>query len=194
METHNILGIIAPTVEVATQTPWATKEPQYPQATNTDTVAIFGTVQTVSSNVYAEEIAKRCPHVNIVQQACPHLAGVIEHGASERELEELVHDYVQEMLTRSGGTPPHWAVLGCTHYPWVRHLFEQYLPETTRVLCQPKAVANSLEFYLKRHPEYLGDNTIAQPIVLTTGATRQIRPTLQRYWPEVPHIKQLRRA
>jgi glutamate racemase len=28
---HNVLGIVAPTVEAATQTPWAVTTPQYPQ-------------------------------------------------------------------------------------------------------------------------------------------------------------------
>ncbi|MEQ1670431.1 MAG: glutamate racemase, partial [Hyphomicrobium sp.] len=37
--THNVLGIVAPTVEAATQTPWAVTSPQYPQKYNTDTVA-----------------------------------------------------------------------------------------------------------------------------------------------------------
>ena len=39
---HNILGIVAPTVEAATQTPWAVTSPQYPQKNNTDTIAVFG--------------------------------------------------------------------------------------------------------------------------------------------------------
>ena len=33
---RNILGIVAPTVEAATQTPWAVTAPQYPQKYNTD--------------------------------------------------------------------------------------------------------------------------------------------------------------
>ena len=76
--THNVLGIVAPTVEAATQTPWAVTSPQYPQKNNTDTVAVFGTTRTVTAGVYPEEIHKRCPKVTVVQQICSELAGAIE--------------------------------------------------------------------------------------------------------------------
>lgn len=68
--THNVLGIVAPTVEAATQTPWAVTSPQYPQKYNTDTIGVFGTTRTVTAGVYPEEIGKRCPKVTVVQQIC----------------------------------------------------------------------------------------------------------------------------
>ena len=37
---HNILGVVAPVVEAATQTPWAMTSPQYPQKYNTDTMRL----------------------------------------------------------------------------------------------------------------------------------------------------------
>src|SRR3569832_1471759 len=76
---HNVLGIVAPTVEAATQTPWAVTSPLYPQKYNTDTIAVFGTTRTITSGVYPEEIHKRCPKVTIVQQICSELAGAIEN-------------------------------------------------------------------------------------------------------------------
>ena len=48
---HNLLGIVAPTVEVATQTPWAVTTPQYPQKFNTDTIIVFATRLTTFSQV-----------------------------------------------------------------------------------------------------------------------------------------------
>ena len=87
---HNILGIVAPTVEAATQTPWAVTAPQYPQKYNTDVVAVFGTTRTIASHAYPEEIRKRCPKVTVVQQTCAELAGAIERGAPEEELDALV--------------------------------------------------------------------------------------------------------
>src|SRR6187431_2599696 len=53
---HNVLGIVAPTVEAATQTPWAVSSPQYPQKYNTDLIAVFGTTRTINSDAYPEEI------------------------------------------------------------------------------------------------------------------------------------------
>ena len=84
---RNILGIVAPTVEAATQTPWAVTTPQYPQKYNTDVVAVFGTTRTIASHAYPEEIRKRCPKVTVVQQTCAELVGAIERGAPEDELD-----------------------------------------------------------------------------------------------------------
>src|SRR5215510_998899 len=111
---RNILGIVAPTVEAATQTPWAVTAPQYPQKYNTDVVAVFGTTRTIASHAYPEEIRKRCPKVTVVQQTCPELVGAIERGAPERELEGLVAQSVAALLAQTAGTPPHHAILGCT--------------------------------------------------------------------------------
>ena len=99
---RNILGIVAPTVEAATQTPWAATAPQYPQKYNTDVVAVFGTTRTVASHAYPEEIRKRCPKVTVVQQACSELVGAIERGAPEDELDGLVGQAVTALLAQTG--------------------------------------------------------------------------------------------
>ncbi len=132
--THNVVGIVAPTVEAATQTPWAVTTPQYPQKYNTDLVAVFGTTRTITSYVYPEEIRKRCPRVTVVQQICADLAGAIEAGRPEDELDAFVEAGVRGLLAQTGGHPPHRAILGCTHYPIVEHLFRRHLPPFTRML------------------------------------------------------------
>ncbi len=114
---HNVLGIVAPTVEAATQTPWAVTTPQYPQKYLTDRIAVFGTTRTISSNVYFEEIKKRCPKAEVIQQVCSELAGAIEAEASAAELERLVKEGIDGAMAQAGGEPPHRAILGCTHFP-----------------------------------------------------------------------------
>jgi glutamate racemase len=97
---RKILGIVAPTVEAATQTPWAVTTPQYPQKYNTDTIAVFGTTRTIASHAYPEEIRKRCPKVMVVQQTCPELAAAIELGMSEETLDALVKQGVGALRRR----------------------------------------------------------------------------------------------
>ncbi|CAK0776904.1 Glutamate racemase [Azospirillaceae bacterium] len=152
---RNVLGIIVPTIEAATQVPWAIDHPVYPQMYNSQTIAVFGTLRTVESETYPIEINKRCPFIQVAQQACPELAGAIEAGASAQNLRRLVQGYVSALMSGLDGRLPETAILGCTHYPLVKSLFQEALPAGTRLLCQPGAVANSLEYYLRRHPEYL---------------------------------------
>lgn len=185
---HNVLGIVAPTVEAATQTPWATKTAQYPQKYNTDLVAVFGTTRTITSYAYPEEIKKRCPRVTVVQQICAELAGAIEGRMPEDELNRLVESGVAGLMAQTGQQPPHRAILGCTHFPLVEHLFRRHMPALTRILSQPVVVADSLEDYLVRHPEYLADNAESGlgPILLTTGQPPMVNATAQVFWPEAP--------
>ena len=185
---RNILGIVAPTVEAATQTPWAVTSPQYPQKYNTDVVAVFGTTRTIASHAYPEEIRKRCPKVTVVQQTCAELVGAIERGAPEREVDALVAQGVASLLAQTAGEPPHRAILGCTHFPLVEALFRAHLPAFTRVLSQPEVVADSLEDYLNRHPSYAGEPTAAAapPVLLTTGEPAHVNRIARIFWPDAP--------
>ncbi len=189
---HNVLGIVAPTVEAATQTPWGVTSPQYPQKYNSDVVAVFGTTRTVLSDVFPEEIRKRCPRITIFQQACPDLAGAIEGARPEAELEALVQTAVAALDAQTGGVPPHRVILGCTHYPLVEHLFRRHLPTFTRLLSQPEVVADSLEDYLGRHPHYRGGGDDAPRLtLLTTGDVAIVSQLARVFWHDVPAFERL---
>lgn len=188
---HNVIGIVAPTVEAATQTPWAVTSPQYPQKYNTDLIAVFGTTRTITSGVYQEEIRKRCPRVRVVQQICANLAGAIEDEASAAELDDLVREGVSLLIAQTDGQAPDRAILGCTHFPLVEGLFRKHLPPATRLLSQPEIVANSLEDYLSRHKRYIaraGDTSGARLRMLTTGDADEISARAQIFWPDTPRF------
>lgn len=190
---HNVLGIVAPTVEAATQTPWAVTTPQYPQKFNSEIIAVFGTTRTITSGVYHEEIRKRCPRVEVIQQICAHLAGAIEDEASREELDGLVKEGVRTLMDQTRGTVPHRAILGCTHFPLVEDLFKEHLSPATRILSQPEVVADSLEDYLARHPHYLGGYH-PQPrnlTMLTTGEAAEISTRARVFWSEAPPFESI---
>ena len=68
-------------------------------------------------------------------------------GSPERLLDQLVKSGVDGLMQRTEHQPPHRAILGCTHFPLVEHLFRRHLPPFTRILSQPVVVADSLEDY-----------------------------------------------
>ena len=195
-QSHNVLGIVAPTVEAATQTPWAVTTPQYPQKYNTDTIVVFATTLTATSDVYVEEIAKRCPEVRVHQQPCPGLAGAIETGESETVIADLVQEAYENSLRSLDGRIPDRAILGCTHYPIVEAHFRQILPAATRILSQPKIVADSLEDYLQRRPEYLAaspEEAVRHDHLrlLTTGHPQSVTDAAIQFWPQVGEFERL---
>ena len=188
---HNILGIIAPTVEAATQTPWAVTTPQYPQKYNDDMIIIFATQRTVTSDVYPEEIKKRCPKVEVIQQACPKLVSAIETGAPQSDLEQLISQYVKEAMELAEGRIPHRVILGCTHYPLAEDIFKKLMPTSSRFLSQPSIVADSLEDYLSRHPQFIPENFWQDANLFSTGNISQIEQTLSIFGDKTFSFKNL---
>ncbi len=188
---HNVIGIVAPTVEAATQTPWAVTTPQYPQMYNSDVILVFGTERTISTSVYAQEIAKRCPKVRVIEQVANDLAEAIEHKSDEDHLDHLVKNAVAAAMEKAEGSPPNQAILGCTHYPLVAHMFRRHLPASTRFLSQPNVVADSLENYLSRHPGYVADDHGAGRELLTTGQPDAISKSAKIFWPDAPAFRAL---
>lgn len=188
---RNVLGIIAPTVEAATQTPWAVATPQYPQKFNTDVIAVFATARTVATGVFPEEILKRCPRVEVFQIACAGLAGAIEQGRPEAEIDAMVAAYVSEGRRVLSGREADRAILGCTHFPLVAHLFRSHLPARTRIVSQPDLVADSLEDYLSRHPHFATPKTASDPelafvsntLCVTSGDPAAVAGTLAKFMP-----------
>jgi glutamate racemase len=165
---RNAIGIVVPTIEAATEIP-----------SESSTIAVFATRRTVVSACYPTEIQKRRPDIQVVQQACPDLAGGIERGAPRAELRALVDRYVAELLTRTAA--PDSVILGCTHYPLVADLFGAALPPGVRIIHQPAATARALKCYLERHPEYeIGAQ--ARRIFLSTGFSPEALPLIERFW------------
>jgi glutamate racemase len=65
----------------------------------------------------------------------------------------------------------------------VEHLFRRHLPAFTRLLSQPKVVADSLEDYLMRHPRFV-DGPAAPPVLMTTGDPARVHATARIFWPD----------
>lgn len=187
---RNVVGIVAPTVEAATQTPWAVTTPQYPQKNNRDVIAVFGTTRTIASGVYAEEIFKRCPRATVLEQSCPELAAAIEAARPRSELEAIVTRAVDAIRTQLGSRRLDQAILGCTHFSLVEEMFAERLPTGARLLSQPEIVADSLEDYLARHPEYASNGTPGVRL-FTTGDPEAVSHAAAVFWPEVGRFESL---
>ena len=168
---HRILGVLVPTVEAVTGVTWLADVVPRPHDVARRTIAIFATRRTVASNAYVEEIGKRAPEIDVVQQACPNLVNLIEHPAPRAELRAAIQGFVREMMRQLDGRRPEAVMLGCTHYPIVADLFAEALPEDWDILSQPQLVARSMGDYLGRHPDIDALDPVPALEFLTTGDT-----------------------
>lgn len=137
---RRVLGVIRPTVELVDS------------ISLTKHVGIVGTSGTISSGSYAMEIGKMFPHIQVVGEACPMWVPLVENN----EFASPGADYfVQKHLDRILTADPEidTLVLGCTHYPLLADKIRQFLPSGITLFSQGEYVAESLQDYLRRHPE-----------------------------------------
>jgi glutamate racemase len=180
---RRVLGVLAPLVETIARNPWHAMAGPAEAARAPETVGVFATSATVESRSYLRETAKRAPNVRILQRACPELAGLIEAGAEDATLSPLVKTHVTALLGELKGAALDSAVLGCTHYPLIEHLFRAALPTETRIVSQPARVAEALVAYLFRHPEMKSFATETTPLYgLTTGDPARITALATRFF------------
>ena len=139
-----ILGVIIPTVEEALKN----GEKQ---------IGVVGTPTTIHSDIYGVELRKIDPEVQVVSLATPHLVPAIE--ANDFFCAEMaITEYAQNFKNIPA------LILGCTHYPLAKDLFQKYLPHT-RLICQDDLMGQKLKDYLVRHSEI--------ETKLSQGKTRQ---------------------
>ncbi len=138
--TKRVLGVIRPTTETLGN------------YTNTNNVGVLGTNGTVQSGTYPTEIKKFFPNVIVTQLACPMWVPLVEHHEYESEGGRFfVKAKVDELYRLNPKIDT--ILLGCTHYPILKHIIEELVPAGTRVIAQGDIVAASLKSYLERHPE-----------------------------------------
>ena len=177
----NVLGIIVPTIEAATGLPWEHEADRLADKVETvDVIGVFSTPGTAASRVYEIEIDKRRQDVAVFSEPCPDLARMIEACAPRDQMQAAIREHAAA-LTRRIGRAPDRVILGCTHYEIVADLFVEALPPGTPLIHQPSAVADALERYVARHPQYdVGSGGSRR--FLTTGAPGMGNSLVEVFW------------
>jgi glutamate racemase len=127
-----ILGVIIPTVEEAL-------------TFNTEQIGVVATPTTVRSDIYAVELKKIKDDLDVFSLATPALVPAIENGDFD-----LAEQEVKTYCEKLKNLPV--LILGCTHYPIIKNLFQKYLPQT-KIIAQTELMGEKLADYLKRHDE-----------------------------------------
>ncbi|MEL7014127.1 MAG: aspartate/glutamate racemase family protein [Pseudomonadota bacterium] len=146
-----VLGVFVPLIEAMTERDWGDNSP--PREVDIKHAALFATPATVRSRAFQRELAFRAVGVDVEAQACGGVVDAIEDGDMILA-EALVRSHVDALRRKMPA--PEAAVLGCTHYPLLEHVFADALGPDVRVISQPKLVAESLSDYLDRRPEMRG--------------------------------------
>lgn len=149
---RRILGVIRPSAEALAALPPGVIPGITPPSEQTGTVAVLGTVGTVESGAYLDELGQLSPHLNVLQQACPLWVPLVEAGELEGPgTEWFLHRYLDPLFERED--PPSRILLACTHYPLLYSGIRRIVPPSCEVVSQAELVADRLEMWCRSHPE-----------------------------------------
>ncbi|MEJ2689901.1 MAG: glutamate racemase [Deltaproteobacteria bacterium] len=133
-----VFEVISPAVRLAAAT------------TSQHRIGVIGTRATISSAVYNREIEKILPGSNVYSQACPLLVPLVEEGwINKRETKMILRRYLDPLKRQQVDT----LVLGCTHYPLLKHLIQPRIGMQVKVIDSSQAVAEELRLFLSQRPE-----------------------------------------
>lgn len=146
-------------------------------ATRSGVVGVLATTGTLQSAKFAALLDRFAGDVRVVTQPCPGLVELIEAGdLFSPTLRALVQGYVQPLLAEDCDT----IILGCTHYPFLKPLLREMIPESVVLIDTGHAVARQLQRLLAQ--QGLLHDGYAQETQFWTSADlynfRNILPTL----------------
>jgi glutamate racemase len=121
-----VIGVIEPGARAAVK------------ASRTGKIGVIGTEATIASGAYTRAIQNLRPRAEIYTRACPLLVPLVEEGWTDNEIAERTVGYYLESLKASGIDT---LLLGCTHYPLLRGLFERVLGARVKIVDSAVATA-----------------------------------------------------
>jgi glutamate racemase len=121
-------------------------------ASRSGDVLVIATAATVESHAYAS--ACRALGLRALEKACPLLVPLVEEGWIDHPVTaEVIRIYIAELTAEAAslGMNPDTLVLGCTHYPLLRGLFERAVPAGMRVIDSAESLAETAVLLFNGH-------------------------------------------
>jgi glutamate racemase len=135
-----VLGVIEPGASAARA------------ASKTGDVLVIATDATVRSHAYLAACQAR--GLRAIEKACPLLVPLVEEGWTNHPVTaEVIEIYLNELRAEAGerGFNPDALVLGCTHYPLLRSLFEQAVRPGASVIDSAESTAEAAVQLINGH-------------------------------------------
>ena len=108
-------------------------------------IGVIGTRATISSGGYEEKIAMLQPDAKVVAAPCPLLVPLVEEGwLNKPETTMIIRKYLAPLKNRQIDT----LILGCTHYPVLRHVIQRKIGSRVRLVDSAEAVALEVRDHL----------------------------------------------
>ena len=128
-----IIEVISPAVEQAVS------------QSRTGRIGIIGTRATIRSGIYEEKIREQHPGYKVFSKACPLLVSLVEEDwIGKQETKMILRRYLHDLKNQQIDT----LILGCTHYPLLKHLIQHRIGKKVTLIDCSAATAHFLKNYL----------------------------------------------
>lgn len=125
-----VIGVIEPGVEKALRT------------TKNGYVGVIGTVATIESGVYEQELMRAENSIVVLSQPCPLFVPLVEEGWIEGQVPELAAaTYLKGINAEDVDT----IILGCTHYPLLKGVIQSQANSETVLVDSAEVVARAVQ-------------------------------------------------
>lgn len=133
-----VFEVITPAVELAVE------------ASRKMSIGVIGTRATIKSGVYEKKIRALNAAARVYSVACPLLVPLVEEGWINRpETAMIVKKYLHPLKVKQADT----LILGCTHYPLLKHIIQRKIGKKINIIDSSVGVAEKVERFLKEHPD-----------------------------------------
>ena len=116
------------------------------EASKNGIIGVLATVGTLKSAQFAALLESYGRNVKVITQGCVGLVECIERGElNTPETKALIRQYIAPLLAEGADT----IVLGCTHYPFVKHVIQEIVGDKITLIDTGAAVAKQLKRQLE---------------------------------------------
>ncbi|MBC2215113.1 glutamate racemase [Listeria welshimeri] len=160
------------------------------KATKNNKIGVLGTIGTVESMAYPTALKGLNRRVEVDSLACPKFVSVVESGEYKSAIAKKV---VAESLLPLKSTKIDTVILGCTHYPLLKPIIENFMGDGVSVINSGEETASEVSALLDYHNLLDATDEEIEHRFFTTGST-QIFKDIAKDWLNMPdmiveHIK-----
>lgn len=157
-------------------------------ATQSGVIGVLATSGTLKSAQFAGLLESYGQQVKVVTQACHGLVECIERGELDTpDTKALLKAYIQPLLVEGADT----IVLGCTHYPFVRHLIKQLVGDHVTLIDTGEAVARHLKHRLLELSLMLNNEHQGQLSFWTNSTDANAEQVINQLWGQPAMVHRL---
>lgn len=142
-------------------------------------VGILATTMTLASRRYMNLLERFATDTDVIEQPCPGLVEQVEAMQVDSDkTSQLLHQYIDPLIEKGIDT----IVLGCTHYPFLKHKIIQVAGEDIDMIDTAKAVTEELKRQVNKKQIPVSETVVNR--FMTTGDLNLFKSQLRSYWSE----------